>query len=355
MISSSIPGRVSKPRGRRQQRGAALILALVVVSIVTVLAVSQGNDALVNLRRAQNQLHGKQAYAYMQGAEGLLRSFLQEDREADTKIDHKSEGWLDTSVEFPLADGQGAISGRVCDLQGRLNLNNLATSGGQGAGKPQFTPDQEVFVRLLLSLPLEQSLDQQEAEEIANAVVDWLDRDDNTRPDGGAENSYYGDLETPLRSASRTLHSVSELRWVKGITNEIYTALEPHVTALPSGTQININTAGALLVGSINKTGVLQPLTPSVAEGIVEARDGEGGEGGSGFETVADFVSEHPEQKLDFPMAVDSAYFLLDTTTIFMDRKYKLYSVLYRESDGTILTVARGKNGLGKCIDESES
>lgn len=336
------------------QRGAALILALVVVVTVTVLATAMGNEFLVTLNRVENQLFGKQSAAYMQGGEGLARSVLMNDHTSNNVIDHISEGWLDSPQEFPF--DQGIIVGRICDLQARFNLNNLASASSSAT---TYNVEQELFIRLLQTLPLENPLDQQQAEELSNAITDWIDADDQVRAPGGAEDSYYADLELAYRPGNRLLHSVSELRWVKNVSDELYTALEPYVVALPKPTQLNVNTASARILRSINAQALLEPISDGEAESLLLTRDGElgltseqvlEGVGASGFESLNDFVADHPAPQLDTGhLSLRSDYFLLESKILFLEREAQLYSVLYRDSDGNNKTIARARSGLGRC------
>ncbi len=338
-----------KASRQSSQQGAALILALVVLVMVTLLATTLKSDFLVTLKRVENQLLGKQAFAYMAGAEGIAREVLQTDLAASADKDHRSEGWLYNTIEYPME--WGAIAGTLCDLQGRFNLNSLA---GNEKGIAGFTPAQEVFIRLLQALPLEEPVDQSQAEYITSAVADWVDKDSNTRPEGGAENGYYADLEVPYKAANRPLNSVSELRWVKGITPEIYRELEPYVIALDDSVLLNVNTAEAMVLRAINDTGVRQPLSESEAESLLEQRDGEVGaeltQQNSGYDKIEDFAGKHPASKLDTSLlTVKSEYFLLKTDSIFLDREFTLYSVLHRSEEGRIKTLARGQSGFGDC------
>ena len=329
----------------KQQQGAALILALVVVVMVVLLASTLNSDFLVTFRRVENQLHGKQAFAYLRGAEGIARQILQQDFLASPDKDHRSEGWLEQRVEFPME--QGAIAGTLCDLQARFNLNNLT---GAATG---FNAEQQIFIRLLQTLDLETTLDEQQAKDITSAITDWIDADDIS-VNSGDENAYYADLEVPMRSGNQNLHSVSELRWVKGMTPELYRALEPLVVVLPVGVSLNVNTATAPVLRAINTDKNLQPLPEGDAETIVSDRDGNVDAGLSqqktGFESLQDFVASHPATDISGPnLSVKSSYFLLKTETIFLDREARLFSVLYRDDNGGIKTIARAQGGLGQC------
>lgn len=245
---------VKRPR-RRDQRGVALVTALLVVSLATVAAVAMATRLHVDMRRTGNLLHGEQAYAYALAAESWANVILRRDAD-DSKIDTLAEDWA-TALP-PISVEGGFVSGRIEDLQGRFNVNNLIGTDG----KPS-EPDLEYFKRLLGLLEAEPGL--------AAALLDWIDADINaTFPDGVEDDVYL--LETPpYRAANRPLVSISELRLVKGYSAEIIALLEPYITALPEPTALNVNTASPLVLQALHAD-----LSEMDAGQIIEARGEEG-------------------------------------------------------------------------------
>lgn len=341
----------------RRQSGAALILALVVVTVVVLLASTLQSDFFVTFKRVENQLHSQQADAYMRGAEGIAREVLSADFN-DDKVsiskDHRSEGFNQT-IEYPISGG--VISGTLCDLQGRFNVNNLAAPA---EGAEQYTTDQQLFIRLLQILDLETPVDQSQAEALTLAVADWIDADGDVRGLGGAEDTYYSGLDLPYKAGNWALQSVSELRWVKGVTADLYAALLPHITALPAGVPLNINSASHYLLRAINDKGVLQPLSRSDADGVLSDRDGDTKTDlfnqNEGFDEIADFVRSHPSASLDTTsLSIGSDYFLQQTEILLLERFYTLFSVLHRGSGGSIKTIARSRGGIAGCpVEKTE-
>jgi general secretion pathway protein K len=250
--------------GEDKQRGVALVTALLVVSLATVAAVAMATRLQVDVRRTGNLLHGEQAYAYALAAESWASVILQRDAN-DSKIDTLGEDWA-TALP-PIAVEGGYVSGRIEDLQGRFNINNLVGADG----KPS-EPDLEYFKRLLGLLELETGL--------ATALLDWIDADINaTFPDGAEDDSYLRETP-PYRAANRPLVSISELRLVKGYSAEIVAMLEPYITALPEPTALNVNTAPALVLQALHAE-----LDPTDAEQIIDAR------GDDGFPELEDFLA----------------------------------------------------------------
>ena len=81
-----------------------------------------------------------------------------------------------------------------------------------------------------------------ESDEIIDVVVDWIDEDSNQQL-RGAEDGFYTNLPVPFRTGGTLLSSVSELRAMKGVTEEIYTVLSPFLCAYltPAPNIINVN------------------------------------------------------------------------------------------------------------------
>lgn len=220
---------------RAWQRGIALITALLVMSLATVTAVSLTTDQQLFYRRTQNMLNHEQAYQYLLGAEDWGKQILARDFDAN-KTDSLKDDWATVIPPIPVEGGN--VGGTIEDLQGRFNINNLAD--------PKDKVAQDAFRELLAinKIPQDQ----------INAVMDWLDADQNVRYPDGAEDADYMQGERAYRAANGLMSSVSELLYIKGFDYNMYAALEPALIALPvSGTAINVNTAPPLVLRMIVK------------------------------------------------------------------------------------------------------
>lgn len=86
-------------------------------------------------------------------------------------------------------------------------------------------------------------LDEDKANEIAYAVVDWRDTDAFlSDPMHGAEGSYYEDLDISYTAKNRPLEVLDELLLLHGMTPEIFEQVKNEVTMYGKG-PVNINTA----------------------------------------------------------------------------------------------------------------
>ena len=326
-----------RPAGRGRQGGAALVVALLVFALCTALIVAMEGESARVYRRSANIFLAEQADAYLRGAEQLASLALivdyDQDKSREQPRDDLQEIWAQPPSPYPLEEG-GWLQGSLEDLQGRFNLNTLAAQAAQDdpVGEPRFTAAQAQFIRLLQALG-EPAVSQQEAIAITRAIGDWLDPDSNLSPEGAEDDYYFG--QTPAyRAANRPMASVSELRAVAYMTPEIYQALQPWVTVWPETPEgLNIHTAPAMVLRSINADNDLSPLSEGDGAALVDYRES------SGFADLEDFLANpvfadkvEQMEKAKTLLGESSGYFLLRAQVEVADRNMRLYSVLERRN-----------------------
>ncbi|MGH8442213.1 MAG: type II secretion system minor pseudopilin GspK [Nevskiaceae bacterium] len=223
----------------KRARGVALITALLVVAIATLAATALLSSASLAIHRTASLRDSEQAWWVARGVDAWVLGILESDRR-DSQYDGLDEDWALPVDGLPV--DQGFVSGRVEDLQGRLNLNSLG---------PRNPKSLEQFRRLLRALP-----DQDAPPGLVDAIVDWSDPDQDPGSMNGAEDGEYLSLDPPYRAANRPFTVVSELLAVRGMTPKLYEALHPHVAALPAegsgrATPINVNTASEAVLRSL--------------------------------------------------------------------------------------------------------
>lgn len=253
----------------------------------------------------------RQAYFYDLGAETWVEQILRRDH---GKADTLGSDWARHLPPLPVQGG--ALQGGVEDLQGRFNLNDLRAKNGR-TDPAALT----VFRRLLAALGLDTNL--------AAAVADWVDADDQVTEPGGAESGYYAALDPPYAPANAPFVSVTTLRLVRGVTPAVYARLVPYVSALPVTTPVNINTAPAP---------VLAAVVPDLD--IAEARRLATQRGKNGFASVQQFT-DLVHRKIAFPVSLKSQFFLLAVTTTIGSTRLSMYSVIYRNDQGVTQAIAR--------------
>jgi general secretion pathway protein K len=300
---------------RERQRGVALVTAVLVVAIGTIIAVNLLWQGTLDLRRAEAALAADQGLMYVQGAEAWAADILRQDLVDSPDSDHLGEEW---AIELPpLPVDGGTIAGRLEDLQGRFNLNNLVGADGR---ENQLARQQ--FERLLALLDLDPGL--------AGAVVDWLDPDTELRFPTGGEDVVYSDAEPPYRTANSMITSPSELMAIAGFDRESYQRLAPYVTVLPRGTKLNVNTASEVVLASLS-----EDIDLGMAASLVEER------AGANFididATFEGLVEADVLQQIDGV----TEHFLLTATVTLGSNQLTMRSVLQRDRSGITRAVFR--------------
>ncbi|MCG8433348.1 MAG: type II secretion system minor pseudopilin GspK, partial [Gammaproteobacteria bacterium] len=192
------------------------------------------------------------------------------------------------------------------------NINNLLND--EGAIRPE---EKTRLTRLLSLLSLEPNL--------ADTIADWLDADIDPTGFGGAEDGIYLRKSPAYRAANRALASITELRLVEGMTPEAFDALAQHVAALPTYTKVNINTATAEVIMSLN-----EGITANDVQSIISERDQ------GTFDSVTALQAFQANLSGSVPLgavSVNSNYFLLESYATIGTASISLYSVLVRDND----------------------
>lgn len=314
---------MAAPSLPRRQRGAALIIALVIVAIATIVMTQLVWKTHLDQRRVENQLYSAQAITYAIGAEDWAREILMRD---DSTVDHLGEDWAAQDARFPIEGG--TLIGTITDLQGRFNLNNLYDESQQGTEDEVRQEMVEAFSSLLAT--------QGAGPEIAMAVLDWQDADIDPAGMGGAEDSSYSRQVPPYLTPNAPLFSPTELRAVAGVEPDIYLAIRDFVTALPAdGTPVNINTAPSAVIQAM-----ANEMDDASVQAILEYRE----QGGiSDLNELDNLLGPGPGGQ-PFPndrFSVKSNWFLLTVRAQIGSTAITMYSLLHRDDGGMVTPVAR--------------
>jgi len=248
MLRSPTPRRSS-----RRQRGAALLTALIIVTLVVTLAASMVWQQWRAVQVETAERARMQSSWILQGALDWARLILREDARSGRPT-ALTEPWATPLAEARLStflaadknnnaedDGPEAfLSGSISDAQARFNLANLVDTSGKLS-----QPDLEALERLCQTVGL--------STDVATRIAAGL-RDAQAAGSGGSGNA-------PLRP--RTL---AQLAWL-GLDAATITALEPYATLLPTRTPVNANTAAREVLAA-----VIKGLDLASAERLVQLR-----------------------------------------------------------------------------------
>ena len=221
----------------RRERGLAAVTAILVVAVAASAATLMLAQQSAMLDQTMLIASRAQADQYLRAGVDWARGVLLEDAAAGA-VDSLDEGWAQPIAGLPVE--RAVVSGFITDEQGKFNMNNLV-AGGQPS-----KPDVEIFKAILASQGL--------APELADAVIDWIDPNDDLTSTAGAESAYYLALKRPYRAANQPFMQVEELYRVRGFDAAAVRKLRPFVTALSPHTAVNINTAGEVVLAAVLPT-----------------------------------------------------------------------------------------------------
>ena len=258
----------SRSTTQRAQRGAALLMAMIIVTLVVTLA---GAMVWQQWRAVQVEAAERartQSAWILTGALDWARLILREDARTGG-ADHLGEPWAVPLAEarlstFLAADKDNAddapdafLSGVISDEQARYNLTNLVDQG-------KVVPDElAALERLCQAVGV--------ATDVATRLAEGL-RDASAAP--GA----------PAATGNPALlpRDVAQLTWL-GVSAEALRRLQPYVTLLPIRTLVNANTAGReVLVAAI------KGLDLASAERLIQVRQR------SHFKAPSDVLAQVP-------------------------------------------------------------
>jgi general secretion pathway protein K len=288
-----------------QQRGVAIVTALLVVVLSTVLVSGVIWRIYKVSRSVQNEAAKIQARQVMQSAIEWASVILREDARVSS-TDTLAEPWA-----VPLADTRlneslkpqisgtdnntnARLSGDIEDAQARFNLFNLTQTGT--AGDKQV----KAFYRLSALMGLSRSMSETIVKEVRRAKTEPVQR-------------------------------LADLKREGGIDQNAIDTLERLVVWLPVSTKVNANTARAEVLYS-----VMSPLNYAVIQQLLGTRDR------ASFKDEADFRSRIPggtaggsgQETLSTDMIdVKSQFFLVKGRVQVQESRLKAEALIQREGN----------------------
>ena len=306
-------------RSLRRQRGVALITAVLMVALATMLAVDVGFRGFLDQRRSGTLFALDQGYEVALGAEAWAADFLKKDQQ-QSKTDHFGETWARPLPPLPIEGG--TVEGRLEDMQGRFNLNNLIHADGttNAAAVQQLE-------RILAMLEIEPKW--------ATAMADWIDQDVQPGFPDGAEDSVYTGQNPPHLTANMPITRASELLVLPGFGPERFARLKPYVAALPVGTPINVCTAPGVVLDAFSEDSREFSLNP---EDLAKRRKD------ACFPTLEELrgsLGDEIYNKVKNSLTESSNYFRSTVWVTIGTTQFTLYSLLARGGTGSIRPALR--------------
>ena len=307
---------------KTDEKGFILITILLVIAVLFPLILAFNAKVQLNLTQAENFRNSVQALRFalsgVEGAKGILKA-------DDASYDAKTDKW---AAPFPsLALGDGILNVVIVDEDGKIPINNLlvAVKGNQAAAGQNAaggatpaatttpaaggatpaattTPAAGGATPAATTTPaagnaagtatgnavtyqVDKDLDTRLRSlisqlggkpEIVDALIDWLDPDNDTTGSDGAEDDYY--KQQGYRCKNGPLDSLDELLLVRGFDNELLTDknLKSYLTIAPTDGKVNLNTAPIQVLYAVLGTqtsNLAQPMSQSTIQDLVRYRD----------------------------------------------------------------------------------
>lgn len=190
---------------------------------------------------------------------GVQRAILEVENDATEDYDSLYDSWSVNDEVF----------GNVSFGPGTFSVVKAAPSGGS---KEQYgLTDEESKINInkashdvLRNLFVnEAAISEKDADGIADAILDWVDKDEALHKDG-KEDDYYQSLSEPYHCKNGPFEAVEELLLVAGVTRESFDKVKDIITIYGDG-MVNINTAGARALKALG-------LSEEAAEEIIKFR-----------------------------------------------------------------------------------
>ncbi|HEV2696285.1 MAG TPA: general secretion pathway protein GspK [Verrucomicrobiae bacterium] len=286
----------------KKNRGIAVIVALVAVTVLSIMAGLFAYSMKVETRLASNANHDEEMLWMGRAGVELARYVVS--LENKQPYDALNQIWAGgpgagsetnsplmglSLTDYPVGDEGGTITVKIIDLERKVNVNSA----------PAMLLQQVLTV---------QGVDAGDITGVSDSILDWVDPDDETRP-AGAESDYYQGQNPAYYAKNAPMDDLSELLLLKGVTRAMYeggeetnsmgAAFQHHkmgfgnapgetpvyafglkdvFTAFSSG-KININTADA------NVLQLIPGVDTTAAADIIKYRAGPDGQEGTDDDT----------------------------------------------------------------------
>jgi general secretion pathway protein K len=214
-----------------KQRGVALILVLWVLSILTLMA---GSFTLTMRRETAGLSHTKEnAQALAQAKSGLVLAqamLLQED---------ETKRWRVDGSIYEIESETAKTRIRVVSEFGKIDINSATA-------------------KLLHHVLQFASLETQAQQQLENAILDWRDEDENTRP-FGAEKAEYKAEKLSYAPRNKPFRSFEELQMLKGMNANVFAWMQKIFTIYAAGqTEVEVNTSSREVLAVLPEIDAMQ-------------------------------------------------------------------------------------------------
>ncbi len=163
---------------------------------------------------------------------------------SEDNVKPENSKWVPGKTPYSVEIGDMVCDVYISSENGKLNINAIDDK------------NREIFKDFMVKIGVEND----DADIIADSMLDWKDSDDLTHLNG-AEDRYYGSLSEPYTSKDADFSSIEEMTLVRGVTSDIFENLKDYITVYGVGKiSINVNIAAKEVLSSI----------PGLDDGVVD-------------------------------------------------------------------------------------
>lgn len=291
-----------------KKKGAVLIIALWILSMLVLLAISIGRRTSIELRLLKYHLSRSQAFHLARAA--IERIYAEKSTDKNENYDTLNEDWSNKLKadgeplfkDFPLGNGTFTLKYNQADADyygmqdesSKLNINKILDNDS----KPIDARKKE-FQNLI-----EKVLNSSDSETMVTNFIDWIDDKDNQ-----AETFSNGEIQ----AKNAPLDRLEELTMVDGFSIEDVNKLADYITVY-GDEKININTAPQEVLASLCCDTDGNLLGDPSADKIIEYRNSAENEGIQPIENIgslltAEIISAKEKTILDSRSVVQSSFY----------------------------------------------
>lgn len=188
---------------KRTSHGSVLIVVLFVMIVLSLLTVSFAYRAGLESRSVRHRAITARLKVYADSAMTVATARIEADK---NDFDHRAEPWgahrgFLNEDWLPLTEVRSEnsplafeVDYAVIDEEGKLHVTRASSKAMEQLGL---------------------------SNEQIGSLLDWMDQDDNPRPDG-AESSFYTSLKNPYRCKNQPIEHLDELLLVRGFNSDDY-------------------------------------------------------------------------------------------------------------------------------------
>lgn len=294
-------------------------MTLLILTLLVVTGLELNRAMRVEASLAGNFRDLTQASYIAQSGVEIARALIQED---DPSYDGPDERWAQFEILAYLSHQlftEGYFTGQIADESAKFNPNGLIDAYGNVDSKKKSQLE-----RLLTLLRHEP--------EVIDAILDWLDPDDQRRP-LGAEREYYMALKSPYTPKNGSLDSLEEMLLIKGLVSSIFygtdvrEGLGKYLTVYSEG-KININTASLLVLMSLSPK-----VDQAMAQAVLDYRREKPFRRPEDLRSIPGWDAVYPQ--ISSEITVRSNYFSLEVQGVYHDARALVQTVVKREGRQT--------------------